>query len=214
MFTIKMWRVLLFELIQARPSVRVVVPWVLCVPGWAGGSDWSTHRSNRPTLNPPAALRPPTRVLACQTPPARSVTVGCNSGADRARVLSMCRPASRRGRSSWMSLRRASHLLRSKLVRRTQVACSARYRAIHGVTHPTRTCVLKWGRAAVRSYSFNEAAIKSSDSVERSLFPRAGVITVAATRPGSTRLRGYLLCIGYETVHTGQGQTLRRKQLA
>ena len=55
MFTIKMWRVLLFELIQARPSVRVVVPWVLCVPGWAGGSDWSTHRSNRPTLNPPAA---------------------------------------------------------------------------------------------------------------------------------------------------------------
>jgi hypothetical protein len=33
MFTIKMWRVLLFELIQARPSVRVVVPWVLCVQG-------------------------------------------------------------------------------------------------------------------------------------------------------------------------------------
>ena len=149
MFTIKMWRVLLFELIQARPSVRVFVPWALCVPGMAGGSDCSTHRSNRPTLNPPAALRPPTRVLACQTPPARSVTVGCNSGADRARVLSMRRPASRRGRSSWMSLRRASHLLSSKLVRRTQVACSARYRAIHGVTHPARTCVLKWGRAAV-----------------------------------------------------------------
>jgi len=72
--------------------------------------------------------------------------------------------------------------------------------------------------ASCGSYSFNEAAIKSdaiaaSDSVERLLFPRAGVITVAATRPGSTRLRGYLLCIGYETVHTGQGQTLRRKQL-
>jgi hypothetical protein len=75
MFTIKMWRVLLFELIQARLSVRVVVPWALCVPGMAGGSDWSTHRSNRPTLNPAAALRPPTRVLVCHAPPARSVTV-------------------------------------------------------------------------------------------------------------------------------------------